>query len=80
MRDRQKLRGFSGPNERGLRMTIPNVRASNPNDGKLDYATKSMTVTAVLINSRNEAGMSLKIKDKKIGWDFAETSCITRFH
>ena len=26
------------PNEQGLRMTIPNVRASNPNGGKLDYA------------------------------------------
>jgi hypothetical protein len=39
MRDGQKLRGFFGPNEQGLRMTIPNVRASNPNGGKLNFAT-----------------------------------------
>ncbi len=33
MRDGQKLRGFFGPKEPGLRMTIPDVSASNPNDG-----------------------------------------------
>jgi hypothetical protein len=47
MRDGQKLRGFFGPTEQGLRVTIPNARASNPNGGKLDYATKSMSVPAV---------------------------------
>ncbi len=49
MREGQKLRGFFGPNERGLRMTIPNVRASNPNRGKLDYATKSMTTKSMTV-------------------------------
>jgi len=39
MRDGQKLRGFFGPNEQGLRMTIPDVSVSNPNDGTLDVAT-----------------------------------------
>jgi len=47
MRDGQKLRGFFGPNEQGLRMTIPDLSASNPNDGTLDIATKSMSVPAV---------------------------------
>jgi hypothetical protein len=39
------------PQRAGLRMTGPNVSAWNPNDGKLDIATKSV-VAATVVKTR----------------------------
>jgi len=36
---RAETTGCFGPNEQGLRITIPDVSASNPDDGTLDIAT-----------------------------------------